>query len=188
MRRLKLPKIFILTAQSGCGKTTIRKELKRRLPNLFYSVSATTRPKRKNERNRYDYIFLGVDEFLRRKSKNFFLETVKRYGNYYGTPKEPLLAALRKGRNCLMDLEPVGARKIKRLFPKQAVVIFLKSPSQRELASRLSRRPMSERAKRMAEDKRLFSSFAYDYSVLNKELKKAVNEIVGIIKEEIKAH
>ncbi len=180
------PLIFILISPSGGGKTTIKKQLKKYLRNFFFSVSATTRPKRKGERNRSDYLFLTTEEFQRQKARNEFLETVHRYGNDYGTPKKPLLSALASGRHCLLCLEPIGAKRIKQLFPNQTRTIFIKPPSQKELARRLAHRSSREREKRMAEDKNLFGRISADYTVLNKNLPSAIRQIISIIRKELK--
>ncbi|MEO0098451.1 MAG: guanylate kinase [candidate division WOR-3 bacterium] len=178
--------IFILTGPSGSGKTTIRKELKKRFRNFFYSVSATTRAQRKGERNGVDYFFLSKEEFQQWQKERKFLETVKRYGNYYGTPKAPLLRALRKGKVCLMDLEPMGVKRVKKLFPERTVTILLQPPSEKELASRLKNRLPEEITLRQKEDQEVFSSVPYDYRVLNEDLKSAVDKIAEIIRKELK--
>ncbi|MEO0102629.1 MAG: guanylate kinase [candidate division WOR-3 bacterium] len=182
----KKPLIFILTGPSGSGKTTIRKELQKRFKDFFISVSATTRERRKGERNGLDYIFLTQSQFRQWQKEKKFLETVRRYGNYYGTPKVPILRALKEGKNCLLNLEPVGVEKIKKLFPDKTVTILIKPPSLREIARRLTNRLPEEREKRLSEDKRIFASLLCDYSVLNKELKKAVAKITEIIKGELR--
>ncbi len=186
MRIMKKPLLFILVAPSGSGKTTIRRELQKRLKGFFYSVSATTRRKREGEKDGSDYIFLTPQAFRSWQREGKFLETVRRYGNCYGTPKEPLLTALAQGRNCLLDLEPSGVKRIKELFPKETVTIFLQPPSVAELRRRLRRRPPEEKKRRLFEDKKIFSGINWDYSVLNKDLKEAIDEIIGIIKKELK--
>ncbi len=114
------------------------------------------------------------------------METVKRYGNYYGTPKAPLLRALRKGKVCLMDLEPMGVKRVKKLFPERTVTILLQPPSEKELASRLKNRLPEEITLRQKEDQEVFSSVPYDYRVLNEDLKSAVDKIAEIIRKELK--
>jgi guanylate kinase len=184
--QMKRPLIFILTGPSGSGKTTIRKELKRRFRNFFFSVSATSRRARKGERDGVDYFFLTKEEFRSWEKAKKFLETVRRYGNYYGTPKEPLLAALKEGRNCLLALEPSGVKRIKSLFPDNSITILIQPPSEREIIRRLLTRSPEERERRLREDRKLFSAFPCDYLVLNDNLKEAVEKISKIIKKELK--
>lgn len=181
---MKKPLIFILTGPSGSGKTTIRKELQRRFKDLFYSVSATTRKRRKGERNGLDYIFLTESQFRQWRGKKKFLETVKRYGNYYGTPREPLLSALKERKSCLLSLEPTGVKRLEKLFPGKTVTIFIKPPSVKEITRRLTNRLPEERERRFSEDRKIFASLSCDYSVLNKDLKKAIDKITEIIKKE----
>jgi guanylate kinase len=132
---LKTRKIFILTAPSGGGKTTIAHRLLREFPKLVFSVSATTRAQREGETDGKDYYFLTRAEFDRRIEAGAFIEWEEFYGgSRYGTLKDHIDNHLKKGYFVLFDVEVNGAKSLKQYFGDSAVSIFISPPSREELA------------------------------------------------------
>ena len=131
--------IFILSAPSGAGKTTLYNGLRRIHPEIELSVSCTTRRKRPGEINGRDYRFLSEEQFEQLRLRGEFAEWAKVHDYFYGTPKGPLERCIRAGRDILLDIDVQGARQIKKAFPK-SVSIFLLPPSLRELKRRLAAR------------------------------------------------
>ncbi len=176
--------LFVISAPSGAGKTTIIKGLFRVLPNLSFSVSATTRKKRENETDGKDYFFLTVEEFNRRKANNEFIETEEVHGNLYGTLKSEIEPFLKSGDHLIFDVDVKGALSIKKFYP-DAVLIYIDVPVD-ELIRRLkARRTESEeeinkRTSRImleAEEKTKFDNIVDN----SKGVDEAVNEVKRII-------
>lgn len=176
--------LVILSSPSGGGKTTIWRELLRRHPDYLYSVSATTRPPRPNERNGVDYIFLGEDEFQKKIEAGELVEFSKVYNHHYGTLKGTVNENLEQGRITLFDLDYNGARNLKRDY-SQAVTIFLTPPSLEVLKKRLVSRGtdspevLEGRFRKALKEVNLWSN--YDYVVTNDELDSVVAKIEAII-------
>ena len=131
--------IFILSAPSGAGKTTLYHGLRKAYPEIKLSVSCTTRAQRKGEVNGQDYRFIRAEQFEAMKSNGEFAEWASVHGNSYGTPRKPLDHSVQSGRDILLDIDVQGARQIKQAYPN-AVSIFLLPPSLRELRRRLAAR------------------------------------------------
>jgi len=176
----------ILVAPSGTGKTTLAKRLIKKVPNLKYSVSATTRAPRKGEKNGIDYYFLDEATFMKWIKEGKFCEWAKVYENYYGTPKEPFLRYLNEGYKVLMDLDIQGAKSIKELHP-EGIAIFILPPSSKDLKNRLIKREkdsqkIKERLKHM--DEELSHCKEFDYIVINKTIDETVRKLKAIIEAE----
>ena len=120
--------LFVLSGPSGAGKGTICQELLRQIPNLQYSVSATTRKPRLGETNGINYWFKEKDEFEEMIKNDLLLEYAEVYGNYYGTPKEQVLKVLKSGKNVVLEIDPQGAMQVKAKFP-EGVFIYILPPS-----------------------------------------------------------
>ena len=131
--------LFVLSGPSGAGKGTICQELLRQIPNLQYSVSATTRKPRLGETNGINYWFKEKDEFEEMIKNDLLLEYAEVYGNYYGTPKEQVLKVLKSGKNVVLEIDPQGAMQVKAKFP-EGVFIYILPPSLDELAARITKR------------------------------------------------
>jgi len=180
-------KLFIISAPSGSGKTTLCDMLLKRLPRITRSVSFTTRPPRPREKNGRDYLFVTRDEFERQKKGGNLLEWARNFGYDYGTPKDRVLKLLARGRDVILAIDVKGAMKVKRIFPK-AALIFITPPSMAELEKRLRKRKTDgswEISKRIRIAKKELSYLPkYTYNVVNDDLKKAAEALVAIIKAE----
>ena len=185
------PRVVVLAAPSGGGKTTITREIRRRLPGLFgYSVSATTRRARPGERDGEAYHFLTRDEFLRRKAAGEFLETATYAGRLYGTLRDEVERVLQSGRHVLLDVEVQGARQVRLAYPRPAsLILFVVPPSPRVLIERLRQRRTESEAElrkridiatREVETARAELATVYDQVLVNDDLDTAVNEVVEL--------
>src|SRR5271169_108178 len=139
--------IFILSAPSGAGKTTIYREALKAIADLEFSVSLTTRAPRGGEADGIDYRFVSEDEFRRRQSSGELAEWARVFESSYGTPRAPLDAAVASGRDMLLDIDIQGARQIRALYPRDAVGIFVLPPTFAELEGRLRGRATEEESK-----------------------------------------
>jgi guanylate kinase len=179
--------IFILSAPSGTGKTTLVKGLRAIYPEIELSVSSTTRARREGEVNGRDYYFVNAAKFAAMKAKGDFAEWAKVHGFFYATPRRPLDQCIRGGRDILLDVDVQGARKIKRKY-SQAVSIFLLPPSWRELQRRLARRGTDgkETIRRRLLNARgeIREIIKYDYYIVNREVRTSVNLLKSIVEAE----
>jgi len=182
------PFVIIVSGPSGVGKTTLCKKVMQLDGNLFYSVSATTRPRREGEVHGRDYYFLSVEQFEDWIDKGKLLEWAKVYDNYYGTPLDPVIENFNKGRDVIMDIDVQGKRQIERNFRGRVITIFVLPPSVEELLERLEQRG-AETPEQFEKRKRLIMRdleyrWEYDYWLINDDLDKAVGELYSIIKAE----
>jgi guanylate kinase len=175
--------LFVITGPSGCGKTTLITSLLKKMRDLQFSVSHTTRPKRDSEREGKDYYFVSKPEFERMIKGDKFLEWAEIHGNHYGTSKREIEMKSSKG-DLLLDVDVHGARNIKSKL-KKAVFIFVLPPSFRELKKRLEARgeERPEAIKRRLElaRKEIRSYPMFNYVILNDKLDRAVKELEAII-------
>lgn len=132
-------KLIIVSAPSGGGKTTLCRALRRRMPDLGYSVSFTTRPPRPGEQDGVDYHFIDVDEFEKGIAEKRWAEWAVVHGNLYGTSAAYLQRALADGRDILLDIDTEGTRQLLVHFP-DSLTIFIEPPSMKVLAQRLADR------------------------------------------------
>ena len=130
-------RLIVFVAPSGAGKTSVIRLVRSRHDGLGYSISCTTRPMRPGEVDGRDYHFLDEPTFRRGIAAGRFVEHAEVHGHLYGTPREPLDAALAAGRDVLLDLDVVGSLRVKELYGDRAVTIFLAPPSVEELERRL---------------------------------------------------
>jgi len=180
----KKGKLFVITAPSGAGKTTMRNFLLEKHPDLYFSVSATTRKPRAGEVIHKDYHFMSQDEYNEHLKNNNFLEHAEVFGNYYGTLKQPIVDRLEKGIDVLLDVDTKGAKQVKEKIP-EAVLIFIEPPSMEELERRLrARGTESEEViqKRLKEASyEMSQKDFFDFRVVNDKLKEAQKEINNIL-------
>ncbi|MEO0239234.1 MAG: guanylate kinase [candidate division WOR-3 bacterium] len=183
------PFVVVISAPSGTGKTTVLSEVRKLEPDLFYSVSVTTRPPRPNERDGVDYKFVSKEEFERMIEKGELLEWAKVFGGeYYGTPKAPVMEALKAGKDVIMDLDIQGRNTLEGIFGKDLVSIFLLPPSFEELKRRLSLRKTEseEELIERLERAKLELKWAerYEYWVISSSIAEAAMNIIHIIHAE----
>lgn len=178
---------FVISAPSGCGKTTLTEKLIRKIRGLRRSISVTSRKPRAGEVDGRDYIFVDEIDFERAIKKGEFLEWVRYSGNYYGTPKKAVESLLRAGNDVALNLDVHGARAVKKAF-KDAATIFVIPPSIEDLKARLKGRNTDHHfeIKRRIEiaEKELSHLPEYDYAVVNDKIEDALKKLKAIITAE----
>ena len=185
-------KLIIFSAPSGAGKTTIVRHLLEKDFNLEFSVSATSRNPRPNEKNGKDYYFLTLEEFIKRVGNNEFLEWEEVYkGIRYGTLKSEVERIRNQGKNVIFDVDVVGGLNIKKYYGDEALAVFVQPPSVEELKKRLTQRSTEtddKIAMRIAKAEHELS-FApqFDVVLVNDNLEQAFTEaekvIAGFLKD-----
>jgi guanylate kinase len=181
------PFLVVFSSPSGAGKTSICREVVRRDRNVAYSVSATTRPRRKGETHGRSYWFHTEKRFKDLVRRNGLLEHAVVYDHYYGTPRARVMEQFRQGRDVIADLDIQGMRLCKQTLPG-TVAIFINAPSRTTLARRLRRRGTDSDkviARREAELKAELAAIPeFDYLVVNDRLESAVERVHAIIRAE----
>jgi guanylate kinase len=176
--------LFVVSAPSGAGKTTLCREMRLRLPDLAYSVSVTTRAPRPGEINGSDFTFVSEAEFKAMLGRGELAEWATVHNNLYGTPAAPMEAALRDGRDVLLDIDTQGAAQLRARYP-EAVLIFIVAPSMAELEQRLRERrsdPGSAIATRLERARHEVALWRrYDYLIVNRDVKEAMEQLSSII-------
>lgn len=176
--------LFVVSAPSGAGKTTLCREIRLRLPDLAYSVSVTTRPPRPGEIDGADFRFVEAPEFRAMLARGEFAEWATVHGNLYGTRARALEDALATGRDVLLDIDTQGAAQLRTRYP-DAVLIFILAPSVKELEQRLRERrsdmdaDIERRLVRAREEIALWRQ--YDYLIVNRDVKEAMEQLESII-------
>lgn len=182
--------LLIISGPSGVGKTTITHEVERQLQGMF-SISLTSRPQTDADRDGVDYHFVTADEFCKQRDSGQLLEWADVFGNYYGTPRQPVEAALAQGRLVILEIDVQGALQVKQNMP-EAFAIFIEPPSEEILLDRLRKRKREDEAtiqKRFAKAKieitKAHQSGGYDQFVVNDDLELAIDHVVTAIRQEI---
>jgi guanylate kinase len=179
--------LFVVSAPSGAGKTTLCREMRLRLHDLAYSVSVTTRPPRPGEIDGTDFRFVTRSQFEDMVQQGQMAEWATVHTNLYGTPAAPMEAALRDGRDVLLDIDTQGAAQLRARYP-DAVLVFVVAPSMGELEQRLrerrsdSEREITRRLQRAREEVMLWRR--YDYLIVNRDVKEAMEQLESIIQAE----
>ena len=177
--------MLVVSSPSGAGKTTLTRRLVEDEQEIDLSISVTTRKRRPAERDRHDYHFISVEEFSRKRDAGELLEWADVFGNFYGTPRVPVLAALESGRDVLFDIDWQGTRQIRENASADVASVFVLPPSASELMSRLAKRGQDtfEVIKR-----RLSGAIAeiehwneYDYVIINDDLETAYGQLRAIL-------
>jgi guanylate kinase len=182
---MSLGKLIVVSAPSGAGKTTIVRAILDKYPSMLFSVSAATRTKRETEIDGKDYFFLPRQEFERRIRAGELVEWEEIYGNLYGTLKSEVDKTLSGGNAMLFDIDVKGGLSIKRKYPNDSVLIFVKPPSIEILEARLRGRKTEDettfkkRMDRVAMELGMASQF--DYQVVNDDLPAAIVEVDKIV-------
>ncbi|MDI7260809.1 MAG: guanylate kinase [Thermodesulfobacteriota bacterium] len=176
--------IFIVSAPSGTGKTTLVRKVMEELPGLRFSISYTTRPPRANERDGKDYYFVTQTVFKEMVEKDRFLEWAEVLGNYYGTARVNMEALASERADLILDIDTQGAKRVKEKID-QAILIYLLPPSMEALQERLMRRGLDspERIQfRLAQAKRdMEEANWYHHIIINERFEEAVQELKAII-------
>jgi len=181
-------KLLIFSAPSGSGKTTIVKEVLKRIQGLEFSISACSRQPRKGEEHARDYYFYSAEEFKQKIENQEFIEWEEVYENhFYGTLKSEVSRIWDKGNHVVFDVDVFGGLNIKKQFKEKALAIFIKAPSIEELRKRLEKRG-TETAEQIEKrinkaEHELKQANDFDVVILNHSLEEAVNETVELIEK-----
>jgi guanylate kinase len=180
--------MLVLSSPSGAGKTTLSRRLLESDPGVAMSISATTRQARNGEKEGKDYFFVSPSMFTQMVEGGAFLEHALVFGNHYGTPKEPVMLALAKGRDVLFDIDWQGTQQLRQQAGDDLVSIFVLPPSHEELERRLRARAQDAEdvvQTRMAKANNEISHWAeYDYVVINDDLDSTLDKIRTILDAE----
>ena len=180
-------KLFVISAPSGAGKTTLVKSLIKSNKNIKCSTSYTTRAPRTNEKEGEDYFFVSKGEFIKHKNNNKFIEYAKVFNNYYATSREQIEKILCQGAHAILEIDWQGARQVRQSIP-ECVSIFILPPSKDELRERLINRATDDaktielRIKEANRDMHQWSEF--DYCIINDDLETAEKELESIFSNE----
>lgn len=176
--------IFIISAPSGAGKTSLVRALLQDLPNIKKSISYTTRKERALEKNGIDYHFISHDEFNKMLDQHLFLESAQVFNNFYGTSKIWVEEQINQGEDIILEIDWQGARQLRAKY-FNTVSIYILPPSEQELRARLNKRHQDNQTiieDRMKQAKHEASKYVeYDYLVLNDNFDKALIDLKNII-------
>ena len=179
--------LFVVSAPSGAGKTTLCRELRKRVPGLAYSISVTTRAPRAGETHGVDFEFVNEERFRAMVAAGDFAEHAVVHGHLYGTRASTLERALAAGTDILLDIDTQGAARLKAHAP-EAVLIFIVAPSMKELEQRLRERrsnnetDITRRLARAREEIALWRR--YDYLIVNRDVKEALDRLEAVVAAE----
>jgi guanylate kinase len=179
------PRLTVVSGPTAVGKGTVVAQLREEHPEVFVSVSATTRPPRPGEIDGVHYLFVADEEFDRLIQANALLEWAVVHGAHrYGTPREPVMQALAEGREAILEIDLQGARQVRQACP-DARFVFLEPPSMDELIRRLVGRGTEseeQRARRLQSARAEMAAQAeFNYVIVNREIGQAVDELVALL-------
>lgn len=177
--------LYIVTAPSGAGKTTLVRLLFANDPGIRVSISHCTRAPRAGEREGCEYHFIGVQDFLGKVGNGDFLEWAQVHGNYYGTARSGIEAALSAGQDVLLEIDWQGAQQVRSVFPA-AIGVFILPPSLDELERRLRARATDSAAtiaRRVAAAREEMRHVAeFDYVIINDDLQRALQDLLAVVR------
>lgn len=175
------PRLTVVSGPSGVGKSSVLDALREQAPEVYFSVSVTTRPAREGEVDGVDYHFVGIAEFERMIGAGELLEYASYANNYYGTPRAPVERALAGGRSAVLEIELQGARQVRRSMP-EAQLVMLVPPSWDALVDRLTARgtedPVVVEQRLETARQELAARSEFDGTVVNADLRGAASELV----------
>jgi guanylate kinase len=179
--------LVVVSAPSGAGKSTLCHEVRALVPDLYYSVSYTTRAPRPGEINGTDFHFVTDALFVAMRDRDEFAEWATVHGHLYGTPARAIEGALRRGLDILLDIDTHGARQLRQRYP-EAVSVFIMAPSMAELEARLRERKSDapgEIERRLSRAREEIAAWRqYEYLIINRDVKDAVDQLATIIQAE----
>ncbi len=180
--------MLVLSSPSGAGKTTLSRQLLDNDNQIQLSVSATTRARRPSEKDGVDYRFVDTATFSGMRDRGEFLEHARVFDHYYGTPRGPVEAALKGGRDVLFDIDWQGTQQLQEKGRDDLVTVFILPPSTRDLEKRLKTRAQDSPdivAQRMAKAADEMSHYAeYDYTIINRDIATSLMELKSILTAE----
>ena len=189
-KELRKGLMLVLSSPSGAGKTSICKKVISLDRKISLSVSYTTRPKRKSEKEGRDYFFVSKEKFEDLKKKNFFIEFANVFDHWYGTPKDFIEQNLNNGEDVIFDIDWQGAQKLSDFSKNDVVSIFILPPSNKELHERLKKRAedsLETVSKRMSKARSEISHWIeYDYVLINNDLENCSLDVLNILNAERK--
>lgn len=178
------PRLTVVSGPSGVGKSSVIDELRRQAPDVYFSVSMTTRPPRAGEVDGVHYYFVDLAEFRRMVEAGEMLEYAHYAGNYYGTPRMPVERALSAGRAAVLEIELQGARQVRESMPRAQLVMLL-PPSWESLVARLTGRRTEEseivRQRLDTARQELAAHTEFDATVVNADVRSAAAELVRLV-------
>lgn len=177
--------LFVVSGPSGSGKTSLARALEKELPNIYFSISTTTRAIRNGEQDGVDYYFITKEEFLRQIENGDFLEWAEVHGNFYGTSFLPLEKALEEGRTIILDIDVQGHRSVRERYGDSATSIFITTRNLEVLKDRLKNRGTDSSE---VIDQRILNAFhemkylkEYDYILVNDDFEETLSALVDIV-------
>jgi len=176
--------LYVISAPSGAGKTTILERLLAAIPNIIFSISHTTRAPRRGEKDGVNYFFVSPDEFAAMRENNAFVEWAEVHGNFYGTSWEMIEESLAKGIDVILDIDVQGASQLREKI-KDAISVFVAPPSMVELERRLRGRGtdsdevIAVRLKNAAREMK--EAVHYDHLIANDNLDEAVEMVTAVV-------
>jgi guanylate kinase len=180
--------LLVISSPSGAGKTSLSRRLMAEHTDLALSVSATTRPARPGEVDGREYRFIGAGTFKVMAARGDFLEWAEVHEHHYGTPREPIMEALARGRDVLFDIDWQGARAIAAAVPDDTVRVFILPPTMADLAARLHSRAQDAEdviQRRLGRAKGEIEKWAeYGYVILNDDFERAYAELEAVYRAE----
>jgi guanylate kinase len=179
--------IIIISGPSGVGKSTICRQVVKRMDDVYLSVSVTTRPQSEGEIDGRDYWFISKEDFDKRARTGMLLEYAEVFGNNYGTPRDKVQEAVASGKTVILEIDVQGARQAKEVYP-DAAMVFILPPTHKDLVQRMNDRGRednqnAEHRLNGAGDEIAAAWQYYQHMVINDDLEQAVNEIMDIIKD-----
>ncbi len=180
--------MLVISSPSGAGKTTLSRTLLAREDNIAMSISVTTRARRHSEIEGEHYFFKSVRDFEIMRDNSQLLEWAEVHGNFYGTPREPVIKALERGKDVLFDIDVQGTKQLVETMGEDVISVFILPPSIDEMRKRLKRRAEDDDAtiiKRLrTAEKELTQWEFYDYVIVNDDLDSSYPELLSILKAE----